>query len=117
MYAGITLLIVNMILAGTTDFGSTLALTSSFFALILFSAICGTVALWILSRTVWSLPEKNSWRNRLIAGIAGALILAAVPVFAIILPDTKLVTIYPWPVLAVAVIMLAAIIPIRWRMK
>jgi hypothetical protein len=106
-----------MILAGTTDFGSTLALTSSFFALILFSAICGTVALWILSRTVWSLPEKNSWRNRLIAGIAGALILAAVPVFAIILPDTKLVTIYPWPVLAVAVIMLAAIIPIRWRMK
>ena len=117
LYAGIVLLIVEMITAGSLDLTSTLTLTPAFFALILFAVICGTIVLWILSRAVWGLPEKDRWKNRCIAGTAAGIILIGIPLFTVILPKTELITIHPWPVLAAAVILLAAVTLIRKRVE
>ena len=106
-----------MITAGSLDLASTLTLTPAFFTLILFAVVCGTIILWILSRAVWGLPEKDRWKNRCISGTAAGIILIGIPLFTVILPKTERITIHPWPVLAAAVILLAAVTLIRKRVE
>lgn len=117
LYAGIVLLIVEMTLAGSVDFGSILVLTPSFFALVLFVTVCATIILWILSRAVWGLPAGGAWKSRLAALMVAGLILVALPLFAIVLPDTELIRIYPWPVFAAMVAGLIGVICIRRRLE
>ena len=117
LYAGIVLLIVKMTLAGSVDFESMLVLTPSFFALILFVTVCATITFWILSRAVWGLPAGSAWKSRFAALVVACLILVALPLFAIVLPDTELIRIYPWPVFAAMAAGLIGVICIRRRLE